>query len=125
MGINKIRCFLLDMDGTFYLGDNVIDGALDFLEILKNQGKDFYFVTNNSSKNSQDYCKKLSAMGCSIVEKKIITSGMATSFYIKSIKPGAKIYLLGTKSLEQHFKEEGFELITEGSPSIINGKHDI
>ena len=30
--LKNVKCFLLDMDGTFYLGDNLIDGSLDFLE---------------------------------------------------------------------------------------------
>lgn len=33
--IKDIKCFLLDMDGTIYLGDKLIDGAIDFLEALK------------------------------------------------------------------------------------------
>jgi ribonucleotide monophosphatase NagD (HAD superfamily) len=50
--LENIKCFLLDMDGTFYLGEKLIDGALGFLEILKAQGKSFLFLTNNSSKES-------------------------------------------------------------------------
>ncbi len=26
---DAIRCFLLDLDGTFYLGDRLIEGSLD------------------------------------------------------------------------------------------------
>ena len=32
--LRDIKCFLLDMDGTFYLGNTLIDGALDFLDVL-------------------------------------------------------------------------------------------
>ena len=37
--LKKVKCFLLDMDGTIYLGDNVIDGTHEFLDILKKQKK--------------------------------------------------------------------------------------
>ena len=32
--LSKIKCFMLDMDGTFYLGDRLLEGSLDFLEKL-------------------------------------------------------------------------------------------
>ena len=53
--LNRIKCFVLDMDGTIYLSDKLIDGALDFLSLLEKQGKDYLFLTNNSSKNRKAY----------------------------------------------------------------------
>ena len=58
--LSKIRCFLLDMDGTFYLGDKLIEGSLDFLAALKRTGRTARFLTNNSSKSASVYKKKLS-----------------------------------------------------------------
>ena len=61
---DKIKYFIIDMDGTFYLDGNLIDGSLDFLERVKSVGKDFCFFTNNSS-NNVEVCKaKLHNMGC-------------------------------------------------------------
>ncbi len=67
--LKKIKCFLLDMDGTFYLGNKLIDGALEFLETLKSINKTFIFLTNNSSKNKWAYKKKLGSLGCDIEEE--------------------------------------------------------
>ena len=39
------------MDGTFNLGDGIIDGSLYFIDTLRELGKDFLFLTNNSSKH--------------------------------------------------------------------------
>ncbi len=47
----KTKYFIIDMDGTFYLDGNLIDGAMDFLTRVKEIGKDFCFFTNNSSNN--------------------------------------------------------------------------
>ena len=41
--------FVLDMDGTFYLDNDILDGALDFLDAVKKADKDYLFFTNNSS----------------------------------------------------------------------------
>ena len=49
--LKETELFVLDMDGTFYLDNDVIDGALDFLDEVKKAGKRFVFFTNNSSKS--------------------------------------------------------------------------
>jgi len=59
----RVRCFLLDMDGTFYLGDRLIEGALRFIDTLRAQGRDFLFLTNNSSKDARQYAEKISRLG--------------------------------------------------------------
>ncbi|SHK30158.1 HAD-superfamily subfamily IIA hydrolase, TIGR01457 [Anaerobranca californiensis DSM 14826] len=111
LNLKKIKHFLLDMDGTFYLGNNLIDGSLQFLSILKEYEKDFLFLTNNSSKNSSEYKKKLNSLGCIIEEDKIFTSGEATAIYLNKRKKGAKVYLLGTHLLEEEFLNKGFHLV--------------
>ncbi|MDD4363342.1 MAG: HAD family hydrolase, partial [Atribacterota bacterium] len=44
--LRQVKCFILDLDGTFYLGNKIIDGSLEFLEYIKSLGKSFYFFTN-------------------------------------------------------------------------------
>ena len=45
--------FVLDMDGTFYLENDILDGALDFLDVVKKSGKRYLFFTNNSSTSAE------------------------------------------------------------------------
>lgn len=113
--ISKIKCYLLDMDGTFYLGEELIDGSMDFLYTIKAQGKDFLFLTNNSSKNRMAYVEKLGRLGCRVEPDKVFTSGEATTIYLKGLKEGAKVFLLGTPLLEEEFEKAGFELIKDRS----------
>ena len=58
--LKNIRCFMLDMDGTFYLGEKILPGSLDFINRLKETGRDFLFLTNNSSHNARYYVKPVS-----------------------------------------------------------------
>ena len=44
------RLFLLDMDGTLYLGDDVFPGAVDFIHTLADTGRQYIYLTNNSSR---------------------------------------------------------------------------
>jgi 4-nitrophenyl phosphatase len=113
--LSTIRCFLLDMDGTFYLGNHLLPGAQEFLRLLENRKVDYLFLTNNSSKSRLDYVKKLHGLGVDIPEEKIFTSGEATALWLKGQKPGARLYLVGTPALELEFRGHGFDL-TEVNP---------
>jgi len=109
----QVRCFLLDMDGTFYLGEHLLEGALRFIDVLRQQGREFLFLTNNSSKDSQQYAEKITCLGLSIPREKVLTSGEATAMHIQSQKPGARVYVVGTPALENEFVERGFILTHE------------
>lgn len=109
--INAIKTFILDMDGTIYLGDKMIEGAVEFLRHLEAQNIDYLFLTNNSSKNRDAYQNKFHKLGLEIDKDRIFTSGEATAIYLKNIKNKAKIYLLGTSYLEEEFYSHGFDII--------------
>ena len=63
MNLSDVKCFLLDMDGTFYLGGQLIEGSLAFIDRVLATGRDFLFLTNNSSHNASFYVEKLRRMG--------------------------------------------------------------
>ena len=116
--LRKKTVFLLDMDGTIYLGDELIEGAQAFLKQIKEKGKRYIFLTNNSSKNKEAYVEKLQKLGVQASEDEIFTSGEATTMYLKKQKTGARIYLLGTKALEEEFERAGFVLEKERHKQI-------
>lgn len=87
------------MDGTFYLGNNLIEGSMEFIEKLKQTGKGFMFFTNNSSRTSDYYINKLASMGCVINKDQIATSGDVTINFLKNIIPIKKFFLLRHKLL--------------------------
>ena len=70
--LKDVKYFIIDMDGTFYLGDNMIDGAYEFTDALPGKGKDFYFFTNNSSHDANECLQKLIKIGYPVPEEKII-----------------------------------------------------
>jgi HAD superfamily hydrolase (TIGR01457 family) len=113
----RVKCFLLDMDGTFNLGDELIDGSLRLIETLKALGKDFLFLTNNSSKHRRLYAEKVTRLGLPIPEEKVFTSGEATALYLQREHAAAKVYVVGTPSLEEEFSLHGFRL-EENDPEL-------
>ncbi|MGM0603822.1 MAG: HAD-IIA family hydrolase [Bacillota bacterium] len=116
--IKDINCFLLDMDGTIYLSNKLIDKAVDFINLLDEQGKDYVFFTNNSSKNTSDYQKKLKRFGLEVPVERIVNSGQVTADYVSKQKEGAKVYPLGTPSLEQELADAGLEIVKDKNEDI-------
>ena len=116
--LSRVRCFLLDMDGTFYLGDRLIDGSLDFLAALERTGRTARFLTNNSSKSASVYAKKLEKMGVDGKYRDVMSSGHAAARYCLTHFPGKKGYLLGNPMLTEELLSLGLEL-TQDDPDYV------
>ena len=116
--LKDVKCFLLDMDGTFYLGDNLIEGSLDFLAALKRTGRTARFLTNNSSKSASVYAAKLTKMNVPEEYRDVISSGHASARYCLKNFPGKKGYLLGTPQLREELLGMGLEF-TEDDPDYV------
>ena len=110
--------FILDMDGTFYLGDRLLEGSLRFLEKVRATGRRYLFFTNNSSSTGEYYRKKLAGMGCIVKEDEVVTSGDVTIKFLMENYPGAGVYLGGTEMLEESFIKGGINL-TSNKPDIV------
>lgn len=118
INFDQIKLWLLDMDGTIYLGDALIEGAEGFVQHLVERKKDFLLLTNNSSKSAAAYIQKLHTMGLTYIhESKIFTSGQATISYLQHNYMKKTVYLLGTPTLQQEFANHGIAFSND--PEIV------
>lgn len=113
------KFFLLDMDGTIYLDNDLFDGTLDFLSCIREKGGKYLFVTNNSSKSTDAYVQKLSQIGISASEEDFLTSTDATCLYLNNNYPGKKFYVSGTKSFEAQLISNGIITTTDIEDDIF------
>lgn len=116
--LRTIGCFLLDMDGTIYLGDQLIDGTHEFLQAAKEKGYKVLFLTNNSSKNGAAYLKKLAKMGIEANAEDVLTSGQAAAETILQCYPGKKVWVMGNTLLKEEMEQWGVPL-TEKDPDLV------
>ena len=119
--LKSVRCFLLDMDGTFYLGDNLIDGSLDFLECLRRTGRQAVFLTNNSSKSREIYVEKLKRLGVTEPFLRVYSSSLATGRYVLEYFRGKKAFLLGNEALRAELTGMGVAIDDERPDYVIIG----
>lgn len=117
MSIKEKKLFLLDMDGTIYLDNDLFDGTLDFLDYVKKSGGRYVFITNNSSKSVDKYIEKLKSLGIDSVTEDFLTSADATCLYLKD-KGYKKIYAFGTTSFKEQLKNFGLPITDELSDDI-------
>ena len=107
MGLADKKLFLLDMDGTIYLDEELFPGTIPFLEDVRRQGGRYLFLTNNSSKSVQAYVEKLKRLGIEAAEEDFLTSVNALIADLKSRKPYRLCYAFGTKSFREQLQEAG------------------
>ncbi len=119
--LKTIKCYMLDMDGTFYLSDRLLPGALDFMDYLAENKLDYLFLTNNSSKSKEMYTEKIRKLGFDVDAARVFTSGEATCIYLRKHTSYKNIYLIGTTALEKEFREAGFELTDNDPHAVVLG----
>ena len=103
------KLFLLDMDGTIYLDENLFEGVTEFLEHIKKSGGKYMFLTNNSSKSVDKYIEKMDKLGIKTTDEDFLTSTDASVLFLKK-KNYNKIYAFGTTSFKQQLKKAGLPI---------------
>ena len=111
------KLFLLDMDGTIYLDEELFDGTLDLLDYIKGIGGKYIFLTNNSSKSVDRYVDKLKKLGIETTAEDFLTSTNATAVYLQK-KKYRKIYALGTTSFQEQLREAGLPVTDKREEDI-------
>lgn len=111
--IKQQKLFLFDMDGTLYLGDRLYDFTTTLLNSIRESGRKYLFMTNNSSKSVEDYIKKLGRLGIAACREDFITSSQATAYYLNLHHKGQTLYVCGTRSLIKELESQGFCVTTD------------
>ncbi|MCR4934989.1 MAG: HAD-IIA family hydrolase [Oscillospiraceae bacterium] len=106
--LGGIRLFLFDLDGTLYLGSRLFPFTRPLLARLRETGRDYRFLTNNSSRSVADYVAKLQGLGVPAAPEDFVTSAQATIQYLRETLPGAPLYVCGTASLKAELSGAGF-----------------
>jgi HAD superfamily hydrolase (TIGR01457 family) len=119
--LSRVKGFLLDMDGTFYLGDRLLEGSLDFLRKVEQTGRSALFLTNNSSKSADVYLQKLARLGVTAPFLRVLTSGQAAGRYALAHFPGKRAFLLGNEMLAAELTRLGVQIDPERPDYVLIG----
>ncbi len=116
--IDKIKTFVLDMDGTIYLGNELFPFTKKFLKDVEDQHKKYYFLQTTHLKDQQTYIDKLEKMEIEIKPEQMMISNHVAIKYLKEYYEGKRLYIVGTPLLKHEFETAGF-VLTEEDPDIV------
>lgn len=104
--------YIFDLDGTIYLGDHAIDGAVETIEHLLSLNKKILFLTNKTIDSRENYVKKLNGFGINIGIEHLLNPALVTIHYLKEHHPGAKVYVIGEPILKDELLSSGIVFAT-------------
>ena len=118
--LKEIDAVFLDLDGTIYLGGELIEGALDFLARCDEKGVKRYFLSNNSSRSVKQYVRKLQAFGIPAEEEDVLLSTHDLLSWL-SANNITKTWLIGTEGMREMLEEKGIETECEEPQYVVLG----
>ncbi len=102
--------YLLDLDGTVYLGERLIPGADRAIAELRSRGRRVVFLSNKPLQSRADYAEKLTRLGIPATEDEVINSSYVLARYLSQRAPGATIYAIGEAPLLAELRNAGFTI---------------
>jgi NagD protein len=104
------RGYVFDLDGTVYLGDDLIEGAADVVEALRATGARVVFVTNKPLETTADYAAKLTRLGIPTGPEDVISAIDALILYLRDKHPRARLMAVAEPLLVAELRLEGFKV---------------
>ncbi|WP_321384208.1 TIGR01457 family HAD-type hydrolase [uncultured Enterococcus sp.] len=114
--------YLIDLDGTIYLGKEIIPAGKRFVERLQQSEQPFLFVTNNTTKTPTAVAERLATeFDIHVPAATIYTASLATIDFMREENRGNKVYVIGESGLVDLILEAGFVWDEEAPDYVIVG----
>jgi NagD protein len=113
-----IESWLTDMDGVLIHEGSMIPGADEFIKRLRDSGRRFLVLTNNSIYTPRDLRARLAYSGIDLPEEAIWTSALATAQFLETQRPNGSAYVIGESGLTTAMHEAGY-VLTDNSPDYV------
>lgn len=110
MSLNSIRGFVFDLDGTTYLGERTLPGAVETIALLRQRGLPVVFISNKPLEPGSAYAAKLTRLGIPATPDDVITSGRVLSAHLARTVPGARVFVIGEPPLLDEMRAVGLSL---------------
>lgn len=122
LDIRNKKGFICDMDGVLYHGNNLLKGASEFVNWLKNEQKEYLFLTNSSERSPRELGQKLKRLGLEVDEKHFYTSALATAGFLESQCPGGSAFVIGEAGLTNALYDAGISMNDVNPDYVIVGE---
>jgi NagD protein len=116
--LRPVRTWLSDMDGVLVHEEEAIPGAAEFVARLRDRGRPFLLLTNNSIFTARDLRARLARSGIEVPEESIWTSALATAQFLDAQRPGGTAYVIGEAGLTTAMHSIGY-VLTDRDPEYV------
>ncbi|WP_400195375.1 HAD-IIA family hydrolase [Lysinibacillus telephonicus] len=99
VNLNCYDVLALDLDGTIYVGDEIIEGAQETIYKLRSMGKKLLFISNTPTQSRIDTVMKLKKLGIEAAIDEVLTAAYLTACYLNENCSDCKVLIVGEKSL--------------------------
>ncbi len=110
---HKIDGFVFDLDGTLYLGEKALPGAVETIAELRRRNKRILFVSNKPLEPGRNYAQKLTRLGIPAGENDVITSAFVLGHYLSRTAPHLRLYVIGEPSLIEELLSHNLHVVGE------------
>ncbi|WP_326796070.1 HAD-IIA family hydrolase [Streptomyces sp. NBC_01808] len=117
-----VESWLTDMDGVLMHEGIPIPGADAFIKRLRDSGKPFLVLTNNSIYTPGDLHARLSRIGLDVPVQNIWTSALATAKFLDDQRPGGTAYVIGEAGLTTALHDHGYVLSDHRPDYVVLGE---
>jgi len=104
------RGWLVDLDGTVYLGEQLIDGAAEAMAALRAEGRRIAFLSNKPLQTREEYAAKLTRLGIPAAADDVINSSLVLARHLRTLDPGAPVFVIGEPPMQAEMRAHGFEV---------------
>ena len=102
---------LLDLDGTVWVGDSPVPGAIEAVAALREAGKAVLFLTNDVRLAPEAFVRKLWRLGFQASVGEVLSVGAALQFWLAEAEPRRTAYVVGAQALVDHVAEAGLRIV--------------
>ncbi|BFO21835.1 hypothetical protein SHKM778_82230 [Streptomyces sp. KM77-8] len=113
-----IASWLTDMDGVLMHEGVPVPGADAFIKKLRDSGRPFLVLTNNSIYTARDLHARLNRIGLEVPVENIWTSALATAKFLDTQHPGGTAYVIGEAGLTTALHDAGY-VMTDADPDFV------
>lgn len=112
---NRYEGFIFDLDGTIYLGEAALPGAVDIVSELQAAEKRVVFLSNKPLERREAFARKLCNLGIPAEAENVINSSYVMAAFLQRTAPGAVVYCVGEPPLIDELKEAGLRVLSDPS----------
>ena len=102
--------WLFDLDGTVYLGNDLIPGADHTIATLRQAGRRVVFLSNKPLETRADYARKLTRLGIPASPEDVVNSSLVLARHLVTLDAGAPVFVIGEPPLIAELEAHGFEV---------------